>query len=463
MNQKTPVAHEEWSSSTAFILAAAGSAVGLGNIWKFPYMAGMNGGGAFVLVYLLAVAVVGIPTMMAETMMGRRAGRSPLNAMPFLAREAGQGSWWRIIAVMGLVTCFLILSFYSVISGWVMYYLAAMPMGYLQDADPAEVFQSLLANPMLLLGLHTLVMALTMLLIGRGVSKGLELAARWLMPALFIVIVLLVLYAATLKSFGAGVRFLLHFRLADITGQTLLMAVGQAFFSLSIGMCVIMAFGAYAPRTLRRKDGGQQRISIGFMIVVVALIDTAVALLSGLAIFPMVFEHGLQAGEGPGLVFVTLPMAFAQMKGGMVLGTFFFAMVFFGALTSAVSLGEPPVAYLTERGMRRSHAAALVGGLLWFLGIGTVLSFNLWSDYTFLGRTVFDNFDFVSSVILMPIGGLLIALFAGWVMPEALVRDELSMRSVALYRLWRWVLRYITPVAIAAVLGYGFYTNPLVA
>ena len=456
--------HGEWSSGWMFVLAAAGSATGLGNIWKFPYMMGMNGGAAFVLVYLVAIAIIGIPVMMAETLIGRRGGMSPINTMGKLAREAGVSQRWKVVGWMGALSGFLILSFYSVIIGWAGYYLYMIPFGGLTESSPEQIqgaFSDLLASPWLILALHTLIMIITMSFVARGVSRGLELANRWMMPIMFLLILVLVGYAFTLSAFGTGLHFMFDFKASELTGEGVLLALGHAFFSLSLGMGAIMAYGAYAPRFVRTADGGKKPVSIARAILLIAALDTVVALLCGLAIFPVVFENGLEPAQGPGLMFITLPMAFAQIPAGIWFGTVFFVLVLFGALTSAMSLGEPPVAYLVERGMSRIKASCVVGFLVWFLGIGTVLSFNHWSEIKFLGRTIFDSLDFFTTVILMPLGGLLIAIFAGWVMKETHVRKELDMKNFKLYLVWRAVTRILSPLAIIAMLVYGFYVNPL--
>lgn len=455
--------HGQWSSRFVFILAAVGSAVGLGNIWKFPYITGENGGGAFVLVYLVCIALIGVPIMMAEILMGRRGRRSPINTMRALVAEEKAHPAWRWLGWLGVVTGFLILSYYSVIAGWALAYVfraaAGLFTGVSADATSA-LFESLLDSPESMLAWHTVFMVMTGVVVARGVRGGLEKAVTVLMPALFALLVVLVLYALYEGDFGRGAAFLFHPEFSKVfqhcellesgvkscrfSGEPLLIALGHAFFTLSLGMGAIMVYGSYMP--------GNASIARATLTIVVA--DTTAALLAGLAIFPIVFANGLEPASGPGLVFQTLPIAFGAMPGGRFFGMLFFVLLVFAAWTSAISLIEPAVAWLVEnRGMRRVSATFGVGALAWFLGIGSVLSFNLWSgeSFQFLGKTWFDLVDYLTANILLPLGGLLIALFAGWVMSRASVRDELRLGDGAGYRTWRFLVRYVSPALVVIV------------
>ena len=445
MATDTRSVHGQWSGKLAFILAATGSAVGLGNIWKFPYITGENGGGAFVLVYLLCIALVGIPIMVAEILLGRRGRQSPMNTMATLAREAGASPAWRWLGIMGVVAGFLILSFYSVIAGWALAYIERAATGAFTGIDKQGVgalFGALVGDWEKLLGWHTLFIVMTVAVVARGVRHGLERAVSVLMPLLFVILVLLVGYAIAQGDFARAVEFMFQPDFSKLTGESVLIAMGHAFFTLSLGMGAIMIYGSYLP----------SHVSIGQVTLVVAIADTVVALLAGLAIFPIVFAQGLEAGAGPGLIFQTLPLAFGQMPGGVVIGTLFFIMLTFAAWSSAISLIEPAVTWLVEnRGMERVTAAMLTGFVAWLLGIGTVLSFNEWSEVTWLGRTFFDNLDFLTTNILLPLGGLLISIFVAWVMRREHLLDELEMPDGALFQWWHFLIRFLTPVAVVAI------------
>ena len=444
-----------WSSRLAFILAATGSAVGLGNIWKFPYVTGENGGGAFVLVYLLCIAIVGIPIMMAEVMIGRRGGRSPVNSLRLITERDRLKPAWKLVGVVGVLAGFLILSFYSVIGGWAISYVGTTASGQLagQSAETVgAIFSGLLSDPATLLTWHTLFMALVMVVVARGVRSGLERAVSILMPALFVLLLIVVGYAMTTGHFGQAAAFLFQPDFSKLTTSGILVALGHAFFTLSLGMAVMMAYGSYLPKN----------ISIAKTSITVSVIDTGVALLAGLAIFPIVFANGLEPGAGPGLIFQTLPLAFGQMPMGALFGTLFFVLLVFAAWTSGISLLEPIVEWLEEqKGMNRTVSTIAAGTVCWALGIASILSLNLWADFAPLGfvpmlegKTIFDLLDLFTANILLPLGGLLVALFAGWVMSRQAMENELSL-SPAMFNLWFVTVRFITPVAVAVVFIYN--------
>ena len=444
--------HGQWSSRLAFILAATGSAVGLGNIWKFPYIAGENGGGAFVLVYLLCIAVIGIPIMMAEVLLGRRGRQSPINTMRTLAAEEGASKYWRLLGWAGVLAGFLILSYYSVIAGWAMSYVFRTGSGLFTGltADGVQsIFNNLISDPERLLAWHTLFMVMTMIIVARGVRSGLEKAVKLLMPILFVILFVLVGYALNSGAFDEGVKFLFQPDFGAITANGVLIAMGHAFFTLSLGMGAIMVYGSYLPGDA----------SIAKTSIAVSLMDTTVALLAGLAIFPIVFANGLEPGAGPGLIFQTLPIAFGHMQYGAFFGMLFFVLLVFAAWSSSISLIEPAVAWLVEnKGMTRVYASIVAGFATWAMGLLTVLSFNLWSDVKLLSMievfedyTLFDLLDYLTANIMLPLGGLLIAVFAAWKMSRASSVDELGMGDRFFYRLWRFLVRYITPVAVIIV------------
>lgn len=452
MATKRESIHGQWSGRLAFILAATGSAVGLGNIWKFPYITGENGGGAFVLVYLVCIALIGIPIMMAEVMIGRRGRRSPINTMRVLAAEENANPHWQWLGWGGVVAGFLILSYYSVIAGWAVAYVFRAGSGLFtgQTADGVQtIFDNLVGEPERLLAWHTLFMVMTMTVVARGVRSGLEQAVRYLMPGLFLILLILVGYAWNSGSFEHGINFLFHSDFSKLSTNGVLIAMGHAFFTLSLGMGAIMVYGSYLP----------ERISIARTAIAVSLMDTAVALLAGMAIFPIVFANGLEPGAGPGLIFQTLPIAFGHMPYGAFFGMLFFVLLVFAAWSSSISLIEPAVAWLVEnRGMKRIQASVLAGFATWLFGLLTVFSFNMWSEFRpmsiipiFRESTVFDLLDYLTANIMLPLGGLLIAIFAAWTMSRESTMEELAMGDRFFYPLWRFLVRYITPIGVGIV------------
>ena len=446
---KTTSIHGMWSSRLMFILAATGSAVGLGNIWRFPYMTSDNGGGAFVLVYLGCILLVGLPILMAEILLGRHGRVSPINTFRKLARESGVSRHWSAIGWIGIVAGILILSFYSVVAGWTLHYAflyVKQLAGGAAITDPGATFAALLADPMELTFWHALFMLLTVAVVALGVEKGLERAVRFLMPALFVLLLLLVIYGMTTGFMGQAAAFLFKPDWSVISGGTFLSAMGQAFFTLSLGMCTMMTYGAYLPR---------EGVSIGRVGIAVALTDTSVALLAGLAIFPVVLSFGIDpAGGGPGLIFTSLPLAFESMPFGIVYGLAFFGLLAVAAWTSSISLLEPATAFLVERfGVARRKRAALgVAGLSWLLGLLSVLSLNLWSEVRILDRDIMTFIEFIANDLMLPLGGLLIALFTGWALNRTILREQLSDMPEGLFTAWRWLMRVVAPALVLIVL-----------
>ena len=419
MTEQRESIHGTWSSRWTFILAATGSAVGLGNIWKFPYMAGDNGGGAFVLIYLACIFVIGIPIMLGEIMIGRRGRSSPANTMKYLAKEAGTSKAWTLLGATGALAGLLILSFYSVAAGWTMAYI----FGGFQETSAQAVsleFDTFLANPAALLFWHSLFIVITVIIVARGILKGLEAWINTLMPMLFVIIILLCIYAMQTGAFIEGLTYLFKPDFSKINSDVLLAALGQAFFTLSLGMGAIMAYGAYMPADQ----------NIGRTALTVAALDTGVALLAGIAIFPIVFANGLEPSAGAGLVFVTLPIAFANMPLGVLFGTLFFILLSIAALSSSISLIEPGVAWLVESlKTKRSYAAMALGAFAWTLGIFSALSFNLMSEFKIFGMNFFDFTDFLTNQLMLPLGGIFIAIFVGWVMKKQDVLNELQIED----------------------------------
>ena len=441
-----------WSSRLIFILAAAGSAVGLGNIWRFPYVAGENGGGVFVLAYLLCICVIGLPIMIAEIVLGRAGKNSPIASMKIMARDSGANPAWQIIGWMGVVAGFMILSFYSVIAGWALAYFFKMIQGAFLgiDADSANrVFEDFISNPHRLVFWHTIFMAITIFITSRGVGQGLERAVKLLMPGLFLLLILLVIWAASSSGyFLKGLSFLFSPKPEDFSGDSVFLAMGQAFFTLSLGMGAIMAYGAYLPKSA----------GIAGSALTIGVLDTLVALLSGMIIFPIVFANGLEPSAGPGLMFVSLPLAFGNMVAGQIFGALFFLLVSFAAVTSAISISEPAVAWLSEKGkFARSTSAYTIGLLAWLLGLGSAFSFNLMGGFTLLPeKSFFDSMDFLSNNVLLPFGGILISLFVGWRLKPEILLDQLPEISRFFLGLLIFSLRFIAPGAIFLVFAMSF-------
>ncbi|MCL7751471.1 sodium-dependent transporter [Guyparkeria hydrothermalis] len=444
--------HPEWSGRLAFILASAGSAVGLGNIWKFPYIMGENGGGAFVMIYLACLLIVATPILISEVMLGRRARSNPIIGMGKLADQAGVSRGWQLIGWMGVLTGFLILSFYSVVMGWALSYVEKAATGAFVGASAATIeglFDGLVGNPGTLLFWHTVAMVMTVAVVARGVRGGLELATRIMMPLLIVILVLLVGYNIGTSGFAPAMDFMFAPDFSQVTAQTFLVALGHAFFTLSLGMGAIMVYGSYMPR-------GTSIVRAGIWIIV---LDTGIALLAGMVIFPIVFSNGMSPEQGAGLIFQTLPLALGQMEWGYFLAIVLFVLVSIAAWTSAISLVEPAVSYLWERfGVRRLHSAIAVGVATWSIGVLAALSFNLLDDVTLFGKTAFGLLEFTTANILLPAGGMLIALFAAWRMPRADSAEELGLAGWR-YRLWWWLAAIVAPLGVALVFlnGLGLF------
>ncbi len=432
------------------MLATAGSAIGLGNIWKLPYMIGVNGGSAFVLVFIACIFFVGIPLMMTEILLGRRAQKNPLDGMQLLANEANASLLWKYLGGMGMLTGLLILGFYSVIGGWVLSYIGEASSGSFSQITATQSstnFDALLASPLILLFWHTVFMLMTMGVVARGVNSGLEKANNILIPALFAILLVLLGYSMSVGDMSAAYRFMFTPDFSKITPVAVLSALGHAFFSLSLGMGAVMVYGSYL----------QRNVSIARTTIYIALADTALGLLVGLAIYSLVFANQLAPNAGPGLIFQTLPIAFGKMPGGNVIGMLFFMLVAFAAWTSAISLVEPAIAWIVENTQfKRTVSCLWLGLVVWLLGVSVVLSFNEWKDIKVVfNLNIFDTLDKLTSTILLPLGGLLMAIFAGYVMNKNHVQEELNLNS-SLFALWRMTNNFIAPIAIFGVFLYLF-------
>ena len=455
MSEAAPAQHEAWTSHTAFLLAAVGAAVGLGNIWRFPYVAGQNGGGAFVLVYVGFVILLGIPLITAELAIGRRGQQSAVITMRNLVRQEGCSGFWRSIGWLSVLVPIMGLTFYSIVAGWSLDYIYRAAAGSFEGFGAAEsnaTFDSLKASPGRMIFWHSVYIGLTIFVVGRGLHKGLERTFKLMMPTLFVILLVMVSYAAVAADFSAGLGFLFNPDFSKLTLPAVLMALGQAFFSLAVGTGALITYGAYLPKT----------ISLPFASSVIGVVDTLAAILAGLAIFPIVFAYGLDPAGGEGLIFVTLPIAFGQMPGGHLLGTLFFVLLSFAAFTSSIAMLEPVVSWLEELpGFRRPWMAFYSGTVAWAGGLAIALSFNQWKDVRPLGmfeffadKGLFGLMDFVTANLMLPLNALLIALFAGWMMARSSTMEELALAGFR-YDYWRFVMRFVAPAAILAIVVYN--------
>ncbi len=439
---------ERWSGRTGFILATVGSAVGIGSVWKFPYEVGANGGSAFVLFYLIGLAFIVVPLMFAEFAIGRRGGGDPATSIAAVAPARSRA--WPLVGVLGVVTGFLILSFYAVIGGWTIGYAVETATLGLPDSQLRAVqarYDAFLSSPLKLLAYHAMFMATAALIVARGITSGIETASKILMPALAALMLLLAAYSIVEGDLGAALRFLLQIRAENVTVRAALEALGLGFFSIGVGLGLMITYAAYCAKEINLRQVAI--VSVGA--------DTLISLLAGLAVFPVVFAHGLDPASGPGLVFVTLPLAFASMPLGTAAAFAFFVLLCVAALASAISLLEVVVALMIRRlRWKRGVATIFASGTCFAAGIATVLSFNVWSDWHpfgtvhgFEGATLFDLLDYLTSNVMLPLGGFALALFAGWVAPSQLLAEELrlSPRGAALLR---FMLRYVAPIGIAA-------------
>ncbi|MEL6878232.1 MAG: sodium-dependent transporter [Pseudomonadota bacterium] len=459
-------AREGWSSRTAFILAAVGSAVGLGNMWRFPAEAGENGGGAFVLFYIFCVLLIGLPVLLSEVLIGRHGQASAPESVRRVAADSGAPQGWSILASMGVFAAFLILSFYCVVGGWVLYYIGVFIGDLVQTglvggafegraaSDIEGLLPGLFGNGTLMVGLNLGFLALTIFFVARGISSGIEWVAVYLMPMFFVLFLAITVYGAFTGEFSQAVSYLFTFDFSKLTGEVMLAAVGQAFFSLSLGVAGMMTYGAYASR----------ETNLGKTSGIIASADTGVALIAGLAIFPIVFAAGLSASAGPGLMFQSLPIAFQAMPVGSLIGLLFFTMVFFAALTSSVSLLEAPTAYMIDKfNLPRPVATGIVGMGAAVLGVLSALSFNDMADFRPLGfipifadANFFDALDGVTAKLFMPIGAILTCIFVGWVADARLIDDENGLDG-ALHQTWRALVRYVCPIVLTVILAFGLF------
>ncbi len=438
------IKREQWNSKIGFILAAAGSAVGLGNIWKFPYLVGENGGAAFVFLYLLCVLLVGLPVVIAEILIGRTAQKNPVGSF----RELSNGNpFWMMVGGLGVLTGFLILSYYNVIAGWSLGYVIESIKGSFHDlpnpAAAGKLFDSLSSHPQWTLTFHALFMILTVSIIYAGVIKGIERAGKIMMPVLFFLIIVLVIRGVSLNGSYEGIRYLLKVDFSAVTGKTFFLALGQAFFSLSLGMGALLTYGSYMST---KEDIPGSALNI-------VILDTLIALLAGFMIFPAVFAMGLEPAQGPSLIFNILPVVFNSIPGGYVFRIIFFLLLTLAALTSTISLLEVITSFVVDEfNVERKKAAIILGTIVFIIGIPSAMSFCGWQRFTIFGLTCFDFVDFISANIFLPLGGIFIALFVGWfwgtkrAVPRLL--EGTSDFPAFLMKIWSLLIRYVAPVLI---------------
>ena len=446
-----------WSSRTTFLMASIGVAVGLGNIWRFPYVVGTSGGGVFVLIYVATILVFAVPVLITELMIGRRGQHNPVDAIKTVCQQEGRRpGLWNSIGFFSMAVPFIALAYYSVVAGWTLDYFIKSLSGAFSNVDSqqsSQIFDSLLASEPMVLLWHALIIAITAVIISRGLKAGLEKSIKILMPGLTLILIILVISAAILGDFRMGMEFLFRPDFSKLSAETVLMAMGQGFFSLGIGAGSIMANGAYM----------KQDISIPRMSLIIASADTLVALMAGLIIFPFVFAFGLEPDSGPGLIFVTLPIAFGKIPLGSVLAAMFFLLLAAASLTTMLSMLECMTRLFEERfAWRRRTIVTLIAGASWCLGVLAVLSFNVLSDvfplemFTFFeGKTFFDLMDYSVANILIPFNGLLIVVFAGWAVSKKTTLMEFGDLSQSWYQVWRFIVRYVAPIGISTIFVLG--------
>jgi len=448
---------ETWSSRFTFLMASIGFSVGLGNIWRFPTIVGENGGAAFVLVYLVCALCIGVPLVMSEWAIGRRARAATSAASCFeeLSKDNKLSKHWSHVGGMAISAVFLMMLTYTVITGWTLDYFVKAISGELSNVDATSskgIFDNLLADPVRLLFWHTVVVGITIFISSKGLKGGIEKAVNVLMPSLFICLIIMVIYSSIVGNMSAAFHFLLTPDFSQITAETFLLALGQAFFSIGIAMAVMITYGSYLD-----KDAP---ITQNAFIVVFA--DTFVAMLAGFAIFPLVFAHGLAPDAGAGLVFQVLPIAFGHLNGGQIFSAVFFLLLVAAALTSCIGNFEPVIAWTSERfKLKRAKATIVCGALMWLLGILSILSLNVLKDFhpfNFLSllesKTIFESLDYISATILLPLGGLLTAIFVGWRLPLKEIKDELKITGWK-FSLYKILIRFVAPIAISIVFIVG--------
>ncbi|MBX0351886.1 sodium-dependent transporter [Bacillus toyonensis] len=434
---------EQWTSKLGFIMAAAGSAIGLGAIWKFPYIAGKSGGGAFFLIFILFTVLIGLPLLIAEFMIGRSTQKQAVGAFKSIAPNTG----WHWIGRLGVGTCFILLSFYSVVGGWVLIYLFRGVTGQLitPGQNYGALFTETIGNPAWAITGHFAFMFITIWVVSKGVQNGIEKASKYMLPALFVLFVALIIRSLTFDNAMQGVKFFLQPDFSKITSESILFAMGQSFFAISIGISIMVTYSSY----LNKKE------SLPKSAITIVGLNLFVSLFAGLAIFPAVFSLGMEPTEGPGLLFIVLPSVFSQIPFGGLFLTVFLALFTFATLTSAFSLLETVVSALANGEQeRRTKLSWIIGFCIFLVGIPSALSFGVWSDITIFGKNIFDAVDFLSSNILMPLGALFISIFVSFKMEKKVLEAEFFVGGnygKKVFTCWAFLLRFVAPLAIIIV------------
>ena len=439
-----------WQGNSTFILAAAGSAVGLGNIWKFPYMVGSNGGSAFVIIYLICIFAIGFPVMVSEILIGKYVRKSPINSLKKLSEEFKLNPNWKFLGILGALAGVTILSYYSVFAGMAFSYVFKIFPQSLENPSQysSDYFLYLSSSPFNLVFWHTIFLFFTSIIVGLGVVRGIGRSVNVLMPFLFFFIILVSIYSSYIGDLEKTISFLFNPDFSVITPQIVISAMGQAFFSLSVGMGAIMAYGAYMP----------EKQMIGKTVLVIILLDTFVALAAGIAIFPIVFSNSsLQISAGPGLIFETLPVAFYSLPLGSIFSCIFFILITIAALSSSISLLEPFTAWIEETGkMNRISIVFFLSILIWILGLGSIFSFNIWSELKLFGLTFLGLLDYLTNNIMLPLGGFFVTVLIGWVLPKEFLKEHLKLTETFFY--WFYLtLRFIAPSSIILIFLYSAF------
>jgi NSS family neurotransmitter:Na+ symporter len=452
-----PQLHETWRTPTSFLLMIIGAAVGLGTFWRFPYLVGEYGGGAFILVYIVCVLLVSLPMAMAETAIGRRGGESAVRSLPRMALEEGGSRKWKYFPWLTIFTNLVGLGFYAVIASWAIAYVYKTATGQFAGTaipDSRAVYAAFQADVPAVLFWHAAYMFCVVTVVALGIRKGIERALRFMMPTMAIILLMLVAYALTFGDVGTAMRFLFAPDFSKIDTRVVLIALGHAIFTIGVGGIGMATFAAYLPG----------RVSVAGYVLKMGATSVCAALLAGIAIFPIVFAHHLPPGSGPGLVFETMPIVFNQMPAGRTIGTAFFLLLSFAALVPSVAALEPCISWAEEkRGWRRAPATITVGLVTWLLGVASALSFNVLANFqplgaiaVFEGRTVFGISEYLVSNFTLPAGVFLWTVFAGWLMTDRVMVDALGIGSGVSYRLWRVLVRYVAPIAIIALFIFNF-------
>lgn len=449
----TQRARELWSNRSVFILALMGSSIGLGNIWRFPYLVSEQGGGTFVLVYLACVLLLGVPMMIAEALIGRQTRLNPASAMQRLSEESGASRRWLWVGGLSIVTSVLVFSFYAVVAAWIFYYVFALISGQLIDVglDQATSFfgQILMVTDGLIIS-HTLFMLVIMLILAAGVRRGLDRAIRYLMPLMLLLLLILLIYATQTGYFAQAYFHLFSLQSAPVSGSMVMAAIGHVFFTFSLGMGVVMTYGSY----LSRKE------SIGQTVACVGVMDTLLAVLVGLVVFPILMSAHMEPDSGPGLLFITMPVALGQMHAGQALTVLFFLFVGVAAVTSAISLMEPMTAWCEQRwNLTRVISAVLSVSFAWVLSLIVLLSFSHFANITLFNMNLFEQVSTLTTYVLLPVVGLCVMIFVGWVLTRRTTQDALSMRLV-FYYIWRFCLCFLVPIAVSIIFVVNLYNVP---